>query len=184
MQKGKTKLGKIHSLNYRLEHHEVSWMSMAYELKRTEELIYFDIIRTWDQIKIERLTGNYKPCVAAPDKVYFLIIGLAIENLLKCIFLNRHPEIINEAKIDDKRFKSHNLINIACDDLKLKLNKDEKFLCDLGTKAIKWFGRYPMPLKQSETFIAIETNKSEIHLAFHQFFERLVTITKGKPVEI
>jgi hypothetical protein len=67
--------------------------------------------------------------------------------LLKCIFLNRHPEIIKGGKIEDKRFKSHDLMNIACDYLKLTLSENEKFLCELGTKAILWFGRYPIPLK-------------------------------------
>ncbi len=143
-----------------------------------------DIIRTWDQIKINQTTGNYKHYVAAPDNVYFLIIGLAIENLLKCVFLNRHPEIIKDGKIEDKGFKSHNLINIACDVLKLKLDEDEKFLCELSTKAIYWRGRYPIPLKQSQTFIGLETNKAEIHLAFHQFFLRLVTLTEGQPVKL
>jgi hypothetical protein len=75
-----SQLGQIHRGNFTLEHHEISWMRLAYELKRTEELITLDQMRDSDQANIERLTGNYKPKSITPDRVYLLIIGLAIEN--------------------------------------------------------------------------------------------------------
>lgn len=177
---GKEELGKIDKGNYQIEHYPTAWLSYAYELKRVEHLIYMDILRDWDKSHVERATKNFTPSPAPPDKVHLLIIGLTIENLLKCIYLNRFPEIIKDGSINDRLFKTHNLLQIATEKLSLTVNKDEKFMLELGEKAIKWYGRYPIPLKETDTFVGLHINKSNIHTAFHTFFERLATIAKIK----
>lgn len=173
MENKKTRLGKIHSGNVRLKHSTTAWLTHAYELKRAEELIYLDILRDYDKILIERKTKNFTPSPITPNKVHFLIIGFAIENLLKCLYLTKYPELIQEGEIKDGVFGKHNLIQIAREKLSLALNEDEKFILDLGTKAITWYGKYPIPLKEKDTLFIVETNHSHIHTAFHIFFQRL-----------
>lgn len=172
----KRKIGKIHKGNVKLEHYPTGWLSYAYELKRTEELIYMDILKDWDKHQIERTTKHYTPSPITPNKVHYLIIGFAIENLLKCIFLNRHPEIIKEGEIKDKRFITHDLLKIATQTLKLEINENEKFMLEFSTKAILWYGRYPIPLKEEDNFGFLEINQSKMHLAFHTLFNRLAAL--------
>ena len=177
---GKDELGKFHRGNVKLEHYPTAWLGYAYELKRVEHLIYMDMLRDWDKHHIERATKNFTPSPATPDKVYLLMIGLAIENLLKCIYLNKYPDIIKDGEIKDQLFKTHNLLQIATEKLGLTVDKNEKFMLELGEKAIKWYGKYPIPLKEKDTFFGLHTNRSKIHLAFHTFFERLGGIAKIK----
>lgn len=177
---GKDELGKFHKGNIKLVHYPTAWLSYAYELKRVEHLIYMDMLRDWDKHHIERATKNFTPSPATSDKVYLLMIGLAIENLLKCIYLNKHPEIIKDGVIKDRLFKTHNLLQIATEKLSLTVSKDEKFMLELGEKAIKWYGRYPIPLKETDTFFGLNRNTTNIHIAFHTFFERLAAIANIK----
>jgi hypothetical protein len=170
-------LGKLWGGNVKLEHYPTMWLSHAHELKRTEQLIYMDILRDWDKMQIERTTKNFTPSPITPGKVHYLVIGFAIENLLKCLVLNKHPEIIKEGEIKDKRFKTHDLYSIATTTLGLEISEDEKFMLELGTKSIIWYGRYPIPLKQEDTIAVVETHRTKVHLAFHVLFNRLATIT-------
>ena len=174
----KSGLGKIWGGNIKLEHYPTMWLTHAYELKRTEELIYMDIMRDWDKYHIERATKKYTPSPITPGKVHYLIIGFAIENLLKCLVLNKHPEIIKDGEIRDNKFKTHNLYNIATKTLGLEISEDEKFMLEFSTKAIVWYGRYPIPLKQDDTIAVVDTNRSKIHIAFHTLFNRLSTLAK------
>lgn len=178
MDKGK--IGKIHEGKIKLEHYPTSWLSHAYELKRTEELIYMDILKDWDKHQIERITKHFTQSTITPNKVHYLVIGLAIENLLKCLFLNNHPEIIKEGEIKDKRFKTHNLLQIATQTLMLEINEDEKFMLDFSTKAILWYGRYQIPLKEEDTISFLEINQSKVHLSFHTLFNRLAALASIK----
>ncbi len=176
----KGQIGKIFEGNILLEHHPTSWLSLAYELKRVEELIYLDFLRDWDLIRIMDKTKAYKPHPATPNKIHYLVIGLALENLLKCLYLNKHPTLIKDGEIKDKLFKSHNLVQIATEKLEFKLSSEEKFVLELGTKSVIWFGRYPIPLKQSDTIAGTHIKRADVHLAFHVLFEKLFSLAKIK----
>jgi|GEM_PF-4749489 len=171
-------LGKIHEGKVKLQHYPAQWLFHAHEFKRTEELIYMDILRDLDKFQIEQATRNFTPSIQTPDKVHYLVMGFAIENLLKCLVLNKHPEIIKQGKIVDKRFKTHNLLDIATKTLNLNLTEDERFMLELSTKVIYWYGRYPIPLNEDDTVSMVSTNRSKIHIAFHSLYERLFSIAQ------
>lgn len=78
---------------------------------------------------------------------YCVLMGYAIENLLKGILMGAHPEYFKpDAKITDVR--SHNLISL-CKRCSLPFTSDEEDLLKRLTEHIEWVGKYPVPLEVS-----------------------------------
>jgi hypothetical protein len=76
--------------------------------------------------------------------VYFLLMGYAIENLLKAILMVQHPEYFrSDQKMVDIR--SHNLVDL-CRRCNLELHQEEENLLNKLTAYVEWRGKYPVPL--------------------------------------
>lgn len=82
--------------------------------------------------------------------VYMLLTGLAIENILKCICVVRHPELVVNGIDERLRTPTHNIYNLAVDKnkLHLALNDEEERILKKLTDFISR-GRYAVPLKPS-----------------------------------
>jgi hypothetical protein len=82
--------------------------------------------------------------------VYFLLIGYAIENLLKGILMIKHPEYFKpDQKIVD--IQSHDLVGLTkrC---KIVLQQEETVLLTKLTTYVVWQGKYAIPLRSDEMF--------------------------------
>jgi len=78
---------------------------------------------------------------------YCLLMGYALENLLKGILMDEHPEYFKpDAKIKD--ISSHNLVSL-CKRCSLQITADEEELLKKLTDHILWVGKYPVPLELS-----------------------------------
>ena len=81
---------------------------------------------------------------------YCVLMGYAIENLLKGILMAAHPEYFKpDAKITDVR--SHNLVGL-CNRCSLSLTPDHEDLLKRLTEHIEWVGKYPVPLELSRMY--------------------------------
>jgi len=78
---------------------------------------------------------------------YCLLMGYALENLIKGILMAEHPEFFKlDAKVKDIR--SHNLVSL-CKRCSLDITVDETELLKKLTDHIEWVGKYPVPLEIS-----------------------------------
>jgi len=82
--------------------------------------------------------------------VYFLLIGYAIENLLKGNLLVQHPEYFKpDKKMTD--IKTHKLTEL-CIWCNISLMEEEIVLLNKLTRYVEWQGKYPIPLELDEMF--------------------------------
>jgi len=82
--------------------------------------------------------------------VYFLLIGYAIESLLKGNLLVQHPEYFNP---DEKMtaIKTHKLTEL-CERCNISLMEEEIVLLNKLTRYVEWQSKYPIPLESDEMF--------------------------------
>jgi len=77
--------------------------------------------------------------------VYYMLMGYAIENLLKGILMIQHPEYFKpEAKLVD--IQDHDLTRL-CNKCNIVITQDEANLLNKLKNYILWQGKYPIPLK-------------------------------------
>ncbi len=77
--------------------------------------------------------------------VYYLLMGYAIENLLKAILMIQHPEYFKpDAKLAD--IGSHILVGL-CKQCGISVQHEEVELLNKLTTYVVWQGRYPIPLQ-------------------------------------
>lgn len=132
------------------------WMVHADVLKRAADAVIAEYKKL---LNGTTLTGFY---FIDLDSVYLYLIGAAVENLLKGIFVARYPELIqlekesiNEGRGRKKRYKgegyklnpklgTHKLTSIAKSS-GVDLTADECNLLRVFEKFIDWAGRYKIP---------------------------------------
>ncbi|MBI1882070.1 MAG: hypothetical protein HYR94_28175 [Chloroflexi bacterium] len=153
----------------------VSWKSVSLDLKHAADRLY-DLYHDATLRIIEQSLEEIKEGEKTEDSralegkeledfldsqlisKYFLLMGYAIENLLKGILMIQHPEYFKpNAKITDIR--SHNLVNL-CKRCKISLRQEEADLLNKLTRHIEWQGKYPIPLESDKMFPIKESNST------------------------
>ena len=129
----------------------------------------------------------------------FFLVALAIENLLKGLWIGRNYEAVKKAKSvkELKEIKKHDLDQIA-KSAGLSLTSDEESLLSDLTKLIVWHGRYILPTTSeayapqflngppSSRFLkgnGILNMELPMPQSLDQFIERLVKELDGIPEE-
>ncbi|MBN2561439.1 MAG: hypothetical protein JXQ75_10975 [Phycisphaerae bacterium] len=141
----------------------LSWKRKAARLKYAADRL-FDLYEASRTRYLERFTGAAEAGTgpvaawhAAPESElgkeiadisllteYCLLMGYAVENLLKGLLMATHPEYFKpDAKMTVIR--SHNLIRL-CQRCSLTLTPDEQDLLGRLTEHIEWVAKYPVPL--------------------------------------
>jgi hypothetical protein len=69
------------------------------------------------------------------------LAAVAIENLLKALLMNKHPEYVSGGAFKNELISSHDLERIARA-AGVALDPEESDFCKLGTVALKSLGRY------------------------------------------
>jgi hypothetical protein len=122
------------------------WLSFAEELMESAEVLWkqndgsirSEIIHD----KIEVLESRKVSGISRP---YFLLVGFAIENLLKGLIVFDDPSTITSGKI--KRIKTHKITNLIKEINEINLSEEEIEICKKIEEAIPYWGRYPIPLE-------------------------------------
>jgi len=77
--------------------------------------------------------------------VYMLLIGLAVENLVKGLLVARHDGPTSDGKLA-KDLKSHQLLDLL-KRARIRLDDDQSYLVQRLEAFVVWAGRYPVPGK-------------------------------------
>ena len=78
---------------------------------------------------------------------YLLLMGYALENLLKGILMADHPEYLKTGE-KGTEIRSHNLVSL-CRRCSLVVSAAEEDLLKTLTDHIEWVGKYPVPLEEA-----------------------------------
>lgn len=111
--------------------------------------------------------------------VSYFLAALAIENLLKGLFVVAHPDSVSAGEIKRNTLKSHWLIDLASE-AGVCLSSEEKEFCRLGTEAILSFGRYHIGKRSSESPTHVTINGAAFEV-YSSLYERLMSDLKKKP---
>lgn len=131
-----------------------NWVREAGELRRASEILYKEVQADYNELK----TGTWtrKHYIFAQ---YQMLTGYALQNLLKAIYIKKHPKKI-AADIDRFTHKTHDLKELT-NSLRITVNREELDLLDRLTEYVVSAGRFPIPRKFE--FIKTEENtKSSI----------------------
>jgi hypothetical protein len=149
----------------------ISWKSVSYNLKHAADRL-FDLYHSASERIIMRSIESFEESIKLGQplnesrilegeeledsydsgllSVYFLLVGYAIENLLKGILMIQHPEYFKpNTKMTDIR--SHNLVNL-CVRCGITICNDEIKLLEKLATFIDWQGKYPIPLESEKMF--------------------------------
>lgn len=79
---------------------------------------------------------------------YYLLVGLAIENLAKGIIMAMHPEYLkNNMEINKEKLRTHDVYYLLETNNICGFDKDKALLNALTT-CVVWMSRYPLPFKR------------------------------------
>jgi hypothetical protein len=139
----------------------IAWKVSSFSLKHAADKLY-DVYDAAENRILQRLVDEIESGQSQDDtrelegeelldhhdthlfSVYCLLLGYAIENLLKGILMVQHPEYFKpNKKMTDIR--SHNLVRL-CNRCNIPVDKNETALLDTLTTYVEWQGKYPIPL--------------------------------------
>ena len=150
-----------------------NWLELAEELRDAAEEVWkgrSQGLRLEAFLDTEQslLRSQTKSALSRP---YLLLAGFATENVLKGLIIAGDPSHISGGSLSDQ-LKSHNLLALASKIQSLALSSNEKKFCDIATKTIPYWGRYPIPLKSND--VTPETViTEELRAVFLGLFGRL-----------
>jgi hypothetical protein len=150
-----------------------NWLELGQELRDAAEELSranSDSLRLEANLDGKQHLTDYdiKPGMSRP---YLLLAGFAIENVLKGILVAADPSHISTGLLSNG-LKTHNLLALASKIPSLVLSPDEQQFCDVATKAIPYWGRYPTPLRSSDVTPETGITKA-LRAAFLGLFDRL-----------
>lgn len=118
----------------------INWVREAGELRRASEILYKEVQADYNELK----TGTWtrKHYIFAQ---YQMLTGYALQNLLKAIYIKKHPTKI-AADIDRFTHKTHDLKALT-NSLHITVNREELDLLERLTEYVASAGRFPIPRK-------------------------------------
>jgi hypothetical protein len=117
------------------------WLSYARSLQFTADLLK-PIFEKEHQTPRPRNQKNYFPI--SVSQIYLMIVGFAVENYLKGIYVISFPEVIKDDKLI--KLNRHDLLQLMRE-LKFEVLKEEFDLIERLEEFVLWAGRYPIPSK-------------------------------------
>jgi hypothetical protein len=128
------------------------WVGNALTLSRAAQLI---LPTALDALTRDRGGGGSEHRDAFLFGPYMLLSGMAVENLLKAIHLQRHPELVQDGRIVPRAWPGaphgHDLVALMRE-VSASLATEHRDLLTRLTTFVLWGGRYPVP-KDESTFV-------------------------------
>ena len=124
------------------------WLSIARSLKYSAEVLRDRLIESMKIPAMFRQTETEGLLMSS-----MLLLGLAIENLVKGVYVAKNPEVVDERKIDSSGWKTDGGHGIA-DFVKafISVDQEEEELLVRLQEYIIWAGRYPIPNKSTRFY--------------------------------
>jgi hypothetical protein len=121
------------------------WARVALELQYSAKVL-------WSQEHLTIALSNSFDAVPSGKSMVtrssILLYGFALENILKAIIVANNPTTVSTGQLS-RSFKSHNLSDLA-QFANFVLDANETALCGTLSEAIPYWGRYPIPTKDSD----------------------------------
>ena len=150
------------------------WLEYAEELRDNAELIWSHEDQS---LRIGVVTNADHYALGDPFRIsgvsrtYLLLVGFALENLLKGLLVLGDPSHINTGTLS-RELKSHKLEVLASKVQDLILSEDERNFCALVTAVIPYWGRYPIPLDKGHVMPEVGMTEADRRI-FLDLFDRL-----------
>jgi hypothetical protein len=169
------------------------WLNKARQLRKSADLLF--IAYENEQLEFgERFERDPSITEGRPeDATILLLLGFAVENLLKGLFVSALPgqEKIKDLKALDLPSPYHALEPIAdaiSQSLGIEFSPGDKDLLDVLEHAIQWLGRYPSPtnidglisLNERGHFKKFYLHYPAEHFALVALYDRLDLLLDGR----
>lgn len=126
-----------------------SWLEIAGELQHAAELVWSE---SNNKVAVEAVfqgsedgqprlveLKRYSPLL----RVWVLLAGYAVENLVKGLLVAQNPDHISSGKL--KNIGQHGIVRLAHQLEGISLSEKEHRVCEVFDEAIPYWGRYPIP---------------------------------------
>lgn len=131
------------------------WMSKAQQLHRAAGVLFETIEK--DFVKLGQLSSllTDDPNAQLPPhepyllQIFVFLSALSVENLLKGILVRGKPELVSKGKLRGNMITKHSLPLLARES-GVTLSKEQQEFLEVGTAAIEYWGRYPVPRNVSK----------------------------------
>ena len=154
------------------------WLSQAKTLHRAAALVHDDLHEAIRDRRLARDTRQVKLLLMGP---FMLLSGLAIENVLKAVIVQRDPSIVSDTGISKGAWPGgkdgHALEEMAIN-VTGSLSNEERELTHRLEDFVRWGGRYPVPLKAAQRLS--QRFKPSDRDAIDNLFARLVAIMESE----
>ncbi len=152
----KEAVNNYYNQQYKLSAEPFSWLNQALKLKRAADHIFNISLqgaensqnKFLNEIKGNEFKNNPIKLLegkelewsldAELNRIYYMLIGLALENLFKGILIKTTSDFLTSGKLN------HNLVEYA-EKCSFLLTNDLKFILEELQKDVEWRGKYPIP---------------------------------------
>ncbi|MBC7556999.1 MAG: hypothetical protein H7195_08575 [Chryseobacterium sp.] len=117
------------------------WFDYSTELKGAAEILWKSNGNTLIGYYTEKETYTRKLF----SRVYFFLLGIAIENLIKGILISEYPQYLKDGKISSEISSGHNIKNLSGKITSLSFDKNENEIFEILSELIPYWGKYPIP---------------------------------------
>ncbi len=167
--------------------HPRDWLAKARQLKKAADLLFIKFDD--EQVKFGEEFERDSSADLPDDGVVTMLLGLAVENLLKGLHVSALDTVENIKDLSELRFpgQRHELEPIAQalkDKLPIEFSQDDFELLHVLEHVILWDGRYPSPRTIDDLIPTHETglfkkfyfNYPDDHFAALKLYDRLEAI--------
>jgi len=165
----------------------INWLREAGELKRASEILYKEVEADYNEMKEGTWTRRHYIFAQ-----YQMLTGFALQNLLKAIYIKRHPNK-PVAEIDRFTHKTHDLKALTSK-MHILVSREELDLLERLTEYVTSAGQFPIPRKfefikseeKTEGSIVIKArfNPDTDDMVFRSIYEKLYAILSEENVAI
>lgn len=122
-----------------------SWVGTADTMRKSARVLWVLYQKERDRQLSLGTLANGQSFDLDYEWVALMLMGMALENLLKAVLLVRDPSLVGKRKISNK-LKTHDLLRLfAHVGIELK-NASEIQYVETLTRFVEWQGRYPGPI--------------------------------------
>ncbi len=155
---------------YEILGHPTEWVQYANELFEASEIL----IKEKDNSILIKTDSDGKTILkkSGISRSYFLLIGFALENLMKGYIISRNPNFVKNGKIEKSISSNHNLFELSKKINEFMFSKSEIDLFKTLTEGIPYWTRYPIP-KRFENITEEKILSGETRKIFTELFDKL-----------
>lgn len=119
-----------------------NWYDYAFELKDAAEELWK---RHSNRIVAYNTQDDGFYIRGLYSRTYFLLLGLAIENLIKGILISENPKLIENGRISSEISSGHNLVKLSKKIISIQFTLNEMEIFEILSDVIPYWGKYPIP---------------------------------------